>query len=59
MGRLKSGIPNDLMDMPAEDRKFSDEIGNVPASNIVRENTRFVEIEKVFIFSRYSSRTLI
>ena len=50
MGRLKSGIPDDLMDMPvvADNRETSDDFGrSITSLEREKQNTRFVEIEKV------------
>ena len=46
MGRLKTGIPDDLMDMPASESNRN-VLEDKSLSAISRELTRFVEIEKV------------
>lgn len=53
MGRLKSGLPTDLMDMPVEKDKTSED-GHPSITSLDRErkHTRFIEIEKVTVYFR-------
>ena len=52
MGRLKSGVPNDLMYMPVERNDDSMDDPHLTMTSIDRErkHTRFVEIKKVYRF---------